>query len=275
MRIARVGLSNPAPAIQFIGEIMPLEPLLVPFGTLLNPQYRQGLVGHWKMNAGGLIIPDLADSHPKNNGTLTNFDWNATSGWAGQGLSFDGVNDYVDVGNGASLNITGAQTVEAWVNPITTSGIQYIISKRLLPASIFQFMLIILTGKFAFYSGSSGVVNSAVTSATIGWHHLVGVWDGTNTKIYLDGVYKASATTPLAPVSNAGSVIMGKRSDSISYFNGLIDDVRIYNRALSAGEVEHSCFQQEDEWELGMDDDIFMQGVPIELLQSGNLMGVR
>ena len=58
---------------------MPLEPLAVPFGYKLKPQYRQGLVGHWKMNVnGGNILPDLSGNN--NHGTLTNFGWTTTSG---------------------------------------------------------------------------------------------------------------------------------------------------------------------------------------------------
>ena len=255
---------------------MPLKPLIVPFGYRLKEQYRNGLVGHWKMNVGGVLIPDLSDSNPKNNGTRTNYNWTATSGWAGQGDILDGVNDYVDAGDPSSIDGLSSITVSAWFKPITASGNKVVIAKW---GSVggYQFVLAYSNDSnykmsFGVRTGSTGLNGSTqiVTSVTVvnnttKWYHLVGVYNGSTTKIYIDGVEDNSAVGSGAINSAVSSnIIIGAYSPIINaWINGLIDDVRIFNRALSADEVAHSCFQQEDEWDLGLDDDIdVMQGIP-------------
>jgi hypothetical protein len=255
---------------------MPLQPLIVPFGTLLKPEYRKNLVGHWKMNVGGLIIPDLSGN--RNHGTRTNYNWNAASGWQGQGDAFDGVNDWVSVTSSESLHPRNAITVEVWVNNAMTSVDAY---PTLISTGATSLNIRRLDGWPHFWVSAGGVSEYSYFYCGLPmgtWVHLVATYDSSisRMKLYCNGVLSRQYTHPkggLMDVSS-GNVIFGKGS---AYFNGLIDDVRIYNRALSAGEVMHSFAQQEDEWDLlGLDDDIDVtQGVPIELLQSGNLMGVR
>jgi hypothetical protein len=258
---------------------MPLpEPLIVPFGYRLKEQYRNGLVGHWKCNVNsGIILPDLSGN--RNHGTLTNManPPTATSGWAGQVLRFNGTDNYVDAGSGASLNVGNILTLSAWIKPTSVSVRQTIIGHN-DEAGTFQL-------EFGYTSGEVAVIisgvfiartNSSIISANQ-WTHITYTRSGTGSgthKIYVNGVSQTLTTdasnnfvNPTQPTQ------IGRRLVGNANFNGLIDDVRIYNRALSAGEVAHAYFQQEDEWDLGLDDDIDVtQGVPIELLQSGNLM---
>jgi hypothetical protein len=248
---------------------MPLQPLIVPFGTLLKPEYRKNLVGHWKMNVGGLIIPDLSGNG--NHGTRTNYNWNATSGWQGQGDIFDGSDDYV---NTNYILPTTDFTLGFWWKPNSeqpgrpfgafgSSGLD-VLPLRNWPSAGINTVDWVVRGGSSFDFG-------AVTYLAGNWQFVVFTMSSVGgTNVYANGqlVQTKSSQTSMG-IPSAFKIGSG----SANYFNGLIDDVRIYNRALSAGEVAHSCFQQEDGWDLGLDDDIDVtQGVPIELLQSGNLM---
>ena len=68
------------------------------------------------------------------------------------------------------------------------------------------------------------------------WHHLTWIYNGTSESAYLDGTTLGSSNTKSAPADN-GALNIGRATSGTEYFNGLFDDVRIYNRALSAGEV--------------------------------------
>jgi hypothetical protein len=259
------------------------EPLRVPAGARLHLPYRQNLILHHKYNLlGGVLCPDLSDSNPKNDGILTNMasPSSATSGWGGQGLSFDGVNDYVKVGN---FNLSGNATYALWFKTSNSTQTNRRFVNLATDSAYRNCSFDVIggpSGNINCFDGTNSPTITNPTGASLAngnWHHFVAVFQTNNIHIYIDGVDKnlsssnwINQTATNKELSIAGSGVANQ------YFNGLIDDVRIYNRALSADEVMHSYAQQEDEWDLGLDDDIdIMQGIPIELLQSGNLMGVR
>jgi hypothetical protein len=245
------------------------EPLIVPFGTFLKPEYRQGLVGHWKMNVGsGMMLPDLSGNG--NHGTLTNMSFppTATSGWAGQGLSFDGVNDYVDIASSSSSQIgSGNFSISGWLNPTNISGVKTFYSKRgvAVGAPYNAGMLFWVNGaQLDFYSvveGGSGwsVLSTTNANLTANTRYFISLTrSGSTVYIYVNGVRKTTSGSAVSGnVSNAVNTSIGVHAYGVtkdSYFNGLIDDVRIFNRALSADEIAHSCFFQEDEWNFGEDE---------------------
>ena len=253
------------------------EPLLIPFGYRLKPEYRNGLVGHWKMNVnGGVLLPDLSGYN--NHGTLTNFSNppTATSGWGGQGVILDGVNDFIDILDPV-LGST-AMSVCAWVKKTAYMQYQGIVTDYQSVAPYRNWLLGYENPEntLFFYVGDGTNTNSQlITGFTANiWHFVCGVFDVNQDllRIYLDNNYQSKTTT----INNIGSTLAPAGYHAIGKYNGtyefkgLIDDVRIYNRALSADEVAHSCFQQEDEWDLGMDDDLAtIQGIPIELMRGG------
>lgn len=250
------------------------EPLIVPFGYRLKEQYRNRIVGHWKMNVGGAVIPDLSGNG--NHGTRTNManPPTALSGWAGQGDILDGVDDYIKVDNQSGFN--GEGTVSMWVKRNTTIGSQYIFVSK----GEYFICYLFPTGLIFYpsYPEAASLVVYNITWDTTNWHHIVITADDTSNvkNVYFDGVLKGSNSTAWSKVVPTGWYFGVNNSLNGYWLSGLIDDVRIFSRALSADEVMHSYAQQEDEWDLGLDDDIdVMQGIPIELLQSGNLMGVR
>ncbi len=155
-------------------------------------------------------------------------------------MSFDGSNDYVNCGNDESLNITDAITIEAWVKPaIPPPGHISIVTKNLPTQDwgLSQYWL------WAAGSGSIGFKLRGIYDFrpsytwNLKWQHIVGTYDGQIMKVFANGAlinsYEISGTIISSP---SYPVLVGK-CDSY-YFNGFIDEVRIYNRALSAEEIK-------------------------------------
>ena len=161
-------------------------------------------------------------------------------GFARYALSFDGVDDYVDAGTDASLDITGGLTLEVRVNINVRSAFHGIAgSGPHLGGAYYLFQRNAPGHDLAFVVNPDGTFRSITfgTYVVNKWHHIVGIWDGTNIKAYLDGV----EYTPLPFVDSVARrfdpfLIGYNHGLSPGFFNGLIGEVRIYNRALSAEE---------------------------------------
>lgn len=167
-----------------------------------------------------------------------------TSGGGGgsNSLSLNGSTAYAQVPNSTSLNITGAITVEAWIKINSITGaFQDVITRESYaqPGTGGGFDLCISNiGKVRFdlYQSPSGytplVGNTTITTGV--WHHVAGVFDGTQMRVYLDGVLDGTLSTTNAPASGTSSVKIGRTSDSC-FFGGLIDEARVSNAALYTG----------------------------------------
>jgi hypothetical protein len=168
--------------------------------------------------------------------------------------SFDGVDDYVDCGNDSSLAVSNALSVEAWVKytEVGSTAWRGIISKN----RYFDWVLavggttapgkadIFITGDLG---GTSGNVISTSNINDGIWHHIVGTYDGTTTKIYVDGVMENSATALSGDISTSEEhVTIGIYSDFNLPFNGGIDEARISNIARNNSWINTSYLNQHD-----------------------------
>jgi Concanavalin A-like lectin/glucanases superfamily len=212
-----------------------------------------GLVGYWTFD-GTDISDEVNDrSGQDNNGY---FFGGATStakvqGKLGQALSFDGANTYVDVGNPASLSITGSITLSAWVMLHNTNPDDaVIISKRGSSGSLGYKLAETLDqgpNQAQLTLSQDGTADTtsygATTLKTNTWYHIVGVYDTSvpSVHIYVNGVLDDGNMGP-APSSihntTATAEIGRDQGGGATNIDGIIDDVRIYNRALSAHEVQ-------------------------------------
>jgi len=255
-----------------------------PFDTPADPAWvkTMGNVGLWTMNErAGIKIFD--GSGYNNTGTMTNMDnpSTATSGWAkGKGLSFDGVNDWVNVGTGSSLNLgTGSFTAGAWIKR-NAVGTYFPIFEESVSGQGWQWRIFLyIDNKIYVYTRNVAfqaynVVGSSVADTS--WHHIVAVRDITAGQMY---VYKDGIRQTMTIIANDAGIGVDINSPNplIIGGNGLIDDVRIYNRALSADEVWKEYVTPYYMYPRKTTKYFIppAQGIPIELLQSGNLMGVR
>ncbi len=173
-------------------------------------------------------------------------------GKTGGALSFDGVNDWVTVTDttGSPLDLTTGMTIEAWVNPAAMSGWESIVLKErgagLLSYGLYAHDGAPLSGGFAAPAGyiRTGSADQAVRGTDPlplnAWTHIATTYDGATMRIYVNGVLVASrAQGGNIAVANGALRIGGNASFTGEFFQGLIDDVRIYNRALSAAEIAH------------------------------------
>jgi PKD repeat protein len=162
------------------------------------------------------------------------------TGKYGKALKFDGVNDWVTVNDSASLDLSTGLTLEAWVYPLSQSnGGNTVILKQASGAEV-----------YALYSEEDvnlpvSYINDGRYRSVVGpkrlpantWTHLVATYDRSYQRLYVNGVEVAkSARNTLIQQSN-GVLRIGGNSLWGEYFHGYIDEVRIYNRALTASEV--------------------------------------
>lgn len=158
-------------------------------------------------------------------------------------LSFDG-NDYVNV---KALNLTGSNiSVEAWIKPLVAIQNAYarIVSTYNGINSSFM-MAYDSTGTkvrmlVTTSSGSQTAISTTSLTDTTKWYHCVGVYNGSNVQIFINNVNENSQSIS-GNLSNTGNNLgIGSDYNGGNYYQGTIDEVRIYNRALSSEEIQYS-----------------------------------
>ncbi len=212
-------------------------------------------IAHWTLDEG--TGDTAADSSGNgNDGTLGNSpspdandpSWTCVAG--GNALLFDGADDYVNVGDSASLNFgTGDFSVAVWVKSSQAQVFDTwpkLVEKWTNSPSSQGYRLMSYQSTdspnpaFGIFNGGTGeMVESTVNIRDGLWHHVVGVKTSTQLKIYIDGSLSGTpASHSLGTTSNSADLAFGKSLlFSDDEFEGNMDDVRIYNSALSAGEI--------------------------------------
>ncbi|HVR84115.1 MAG TPA: LamG domain-containing protein, partial [Planctomycetota bacterium] len=202
------------------------------------------LVAWWTLDEGtGAAAAD--SSLNRVSGTLRgNPVW--TSGKRRGALSFDGQKDYVEIPKNPKFYLPGPLTVTAWVNvailPRSEWGM-YLFSDYSSDGARSTFALRVMSSGAAQFLWQTEDAEPPVASSsgrlTPGtWAHLAGVWDGTARMLYVNGVLDGTAKGAQARPDIGGNVSIGRPGAYNGlYFSGRIDDVRIYNRALSTAEI--------------------------------------
>ncbi len=194
-----------------------------------------GLVAAYGFEEGsGTTLNDLSGNG--NTGTATGATW--TTGEFGNALSFNGSSSMVSINDAASLDLTSGMTLEAWVYPTSLSSTwSDVIFKS---GDVYFLMGSTPTSQFPDVGGSFTANNSYGTAALAinTWSHLAGTYDGTTLKLYLNGNLVSSVSVSGTIPTSTGALSIGGDSGSGQYWTGKIDEVRVYNRALSATEVQ-------------------------------------
>ncbi len=164
-------------------------------------------------------------------------------------MAFDGVDDYITAGNPTELQITGNLSLSAWVKTSTTST-GFVISKD--DGSNRNYALVVvmdggtLRARF-FIVKSNTLVNVTSTTINVGdnnFHNIVGVNDGTDLKIYVDGNLEATNAGAGGTIDNdTVNLDIGRRSDNAQFFDGNIDEVAIFDYALSARQIKQDIYE--------------------------------
>lgn len=209
--------------------------------------FTQGLVGYWRMDEDPAIhnTSIIDESGEGNSGVLNTGDGATNKSVAGKfnrAITFDGIDDYVALGNPVSLQITETITLSAWIKSNDKSEKKRIINKLDSGAGQQSYTLFTGTnGKVIFKFWTGGVAKSVSSTTDIvdgNWHQVIATYDGSSMRIYIDGVLEATTSSITGAIDNDSSnVDIGRKADNNQFFNGQIDDVRIYNRALSSEEV--------------------------------------
>ncbi len=168
--------------------------------------------------------------------------------FSGNALQFDGVNDYVDMGNAATFNVGNAVTYEAWINPDTTlTG--FIFAKWVAFAEDIQ--LGFSGNKIFFYLHNVFGGVQLYSSTFVPLHqytHIAATYDASAgiAKIYINGVFDTSKSVGSSVSNSTGNLYFGfnpVRGDFVAPFKGIIDEVRIWNIARTESEIQSTMNQ--------------------------------
>ncbi len=204
--------------------------------SIHNVASEEGLVGWWKFEG------DSRDFIGKNHGTLID---NAK---IEKGvLVLDGDGDYVDCGDSLKLRLGKYQTISAWINILADSSdwVRFVGKGNLTYRNYglwravdgdILFQIKGPEGYCSFYN-NLGPGDSANIGVDSGWHHVVGVYDETYGRLYINGNLVHSQSCTATPYQSEAPLTIGYGTMH-KYFNGLIDNVMIFNRALSEKEIK-------------------------------------
>jgi hypothetical protein len=210
-----------------------------------------GLIDWWKFDeSSGTVAADSAGANP---GTLLNFNFTGASGWTtgriGNALAFDGASDYVSL-DSSQLSLSNNFSVSAWINPRDAAGYGVFFCVRsLYQQSGFKFWVdghaLIIEGQTTAGWRQTYFAVGQIQNDT--WYHVVIVYDKATVLVYLNGVNQP-ANYEGNPNWGADLVMDPTKPTRIGaengtgsvgfFFNGLIDDLRIYNRTLIPAEVQ-------------------------------------
>ena len=198
-----------------------------------------GLVAAYGFDeAAGTTLTDLSGS--ANHGTIAGATWTA-AGRYGSALSFDGVNDMVTVPDAASLDLTNGMTVEAWVRPTALGNTWRTVGFK-ETSNYYSYALYASTGTgVPSGNGLVGTVDADVRAASSipasSWTHLATTYDGTMLRIFVNGVQSAQLLQVGALTTSSGAFRIGGTAIWPEWFQGQIDELRVYNRALTAAQI--------------------------------------
>jgi hypothetical protein len=160
----------------------------------------------------------------------------------GGALQFDGVDDYVSLGNPASLNFTGTLTLEAWVKVEATNGLRNIVAHGYALSPNGEVILRVSNGTYQVgsWNGADHGTSSPIPPADVGqWVHLAGTYDGTTWRLYRNGVQVNAAIDATGAVTVTANWAIGARgTGGERFFKGEIDEVRIWNVARTQAQLQ-------------------------------------
>jgi prepilin-type N-terminal cleavage/methylation domain-containing protein len=187
-------------------------------------------------------------------GNGTGMDW-IDSDIEGTALQFDGTDDYIDCGNDDSLKLNNGGTLAAWIKIYSLSAVwdNAVIHKGdgaswanchygITEYSGTDKLILTLSNGTNYLGGSAPKTETLEENI---WYYIVATWDSSYKKIYTNGVQTESYQSAIMPKDTMAGcrVSIGKYYSSAYYFNGLIDDVRIYATALPSTEIQKHYVQ--------------------------------
>jgi hypothetical protein len=199
-----------------------------------------GLVAAYSFNT--ISGSSVADVSGNNNGGTVSGPVATVAGKYGGALTFDGLNDWVTVADSNSLDLTTGMTLMAWVNPAAISASwRTVLFKEGGPGSM----------DYSLYAAEDtakpigqvyiGGEQNAIGTATLPlgtWSHLAVTYDGAVLRLYVNGTQVGTKSIAGQITPTTGVLRIGGNNIWPEWFNGSIDEVRVFNRALTQGEIQ-------------------------------------
>ncbi len=203
----------------------------------------KGLVGYWKMDADQKNSTSTFDSSGYYNHGLITGAALTGEGRFKEGYKFDGVNDYIDMGDDRDLEFINASfSTSAWVKVAGGQGtFRTILSDYITPGEGGYDLYADSSNQYGVYfRNSTSISNIAASAVTLNsWAHVATSYNRTHAFLCVNGICTSPTAVLDMNIGNTKNFLIGARhAGSVElYFNGTIDEVRIYNRALTAEEV--------------------------------------
>lgn len=229
--------SNEATAV--ITQVAGTPSLTCVYTNPAAPPFPAGVVAAYKLDAGsGTVATD--GSGNANTGTLTNGPtW--VAGNTGQAVNFDGANDFINVADANTLDLTTGGTMAAYVKLASLNRWHGIVGKGNVNSDpAHNYALEITDTNVARCILGDGVNYQQLDSAfgaAGAWRHVACTWDATIVRLYINKVQVASAARAVAPAGNTSPLFIGQFGASSDFLAGALDDVELYSRALTAAEI--------------------------------------
>ena len=234
----------------------------------VSAQTAPGLVGAWGFNEGsGATVQDSSGN--RRTGTVEGATW--TTGRYGQALNFDG-DDYVTFGD---LDLSGPFTVMAWwqTRSLHTNSCGSLVMKAL------DYGIEICNGRIYAGVGTgtswTAYPSQALTTGDLNvWRHAALTYDGTTLRFYMGGTLVGSAVGSHA--SNNNPLLLGRWNPSGEFWNGVIDEVRVHNRALTNAEIQADMASPISDPTVSFQNEVIISGLDlptnIEFLPDGSML---
>jgi hypothetical protein len=163
-------------------------------------------------------------------------------------INFEGIDDHINFNNKFNLN-SGSFSIEAWIKSNATNGnTQTILSKRLSTNSIDGYDLRLVNNYISFNWNNGTSITSTYPINSNRWYHIAVTFSGSNYNLYIDGVLVKGSVSGSNPGLNTVNCIVGamdqNNSNPVNYFNGWIDELRIWNTELTVNQIRQMMNQE-------------------------------
>ena len=200
----------------------------------------EGLVAYYRMDAGSGTT--LTDHALDNHGTINGASWSSNSKLGDNCLDFNGSGDNVDLPGSETLDFTGKNqiTISVWANADSWGSDSYFVADEGNNTFIFRWE----DPDLEFLVHANGTWHQDIglnsTPSTNEWINVVGLYDGQDLKVYYNGslVESKNIGHPIDGNNNPTPAIGYRRTNSDRYMDGKLDDIRIYERALTEPEIK-------------------------------------
>ena len=206
-----------------------------PVGVTVSNSGPAGPVAAYAFNEGAGIT--TTDSSGNNNtGSLLGPSW-TPNGKNGGALNFDGLNDLVRVADHATLDLTNAMTLEAWVRPTAGGGWRTVVLKEKPNGLVYALYSNSNSNRPTMYVNNFNAEGTGPLTLNT-WTHIAATYGSNVLRLYVNGTQVDSFNRNTTMANSTGTLGIGGNQIWNEYFTGQLDDVRIYNRALTPTQIQ-------------------------------------